>query len=239
MEEYAGENAVCILYFGDLNEAYVHVGSGVIPDYDTGRLKELLCAPVEVDEFSQFVSVFDTLSADAGKATGKYATYIERPDEVEEEDVRAAVKPLHEVFPGYVCVDYRSTRYETFTSVLRAFREIDYDEEYALWEHEMDYYYRDAIYITYYGDTGGAFIDIGEDTGIKLSDSEIQQLEAAFKAASDKSDCSGFAAGVTALAEAVAAPAGSGGENGVVVIAAAAAVVLLAGVVLVKVKKRT
>lgn len=236
--EYATNDAVCILYIADMNKAYAHVGEQVIPDYDTAKLVDILQRDKVVGEFNKLAGVFNALCADAGQATGKYATHVSmQAREVSEEEIREAMDPLHEVFSGYICIDYRATRHETFTSILRYFRGINYDEEYDLWEHEMDYYYKDAIYITYYGDTGDVFIDIGEDTSIKLSEKEIEKLESTFVAASDASDSSGFAAGVAALAEAVAA-SDEKGVVGTIAGISTAVVILLAVCTVVIVKKK-
>ena len=113
--------------------------------------------------------------------------------------------PLHEAFPGYIWVEYFSGNYEPGTeySALRNSREIDYDATFVLWEHELEYYFQDAIYLSYFSQTGTAFLDIGKNTGVALSDKRLRELEAAFGPSTD-GDAAGFRAGVENLAAVLA-----------------------------------
>ena len=121
--------------------------------------------------------------------------------------------------------------------MLRRDKELDYDEIYALWENKLEYYFQDAIYITYFGKTGSVLIDIGEQTGVQLSNRQIQELEAAFRPGTGESDAAGFAAGVSALTNAVA-NADNGISSGVLIGVGAVVVLLLIGGVLF-LKRRT
>lgn len=121
--------------------------------------------------------------------------------------------------------------------MLRRDKGLDYDEIYALWENKLEYYFQDAIYITYFGKTGSVLIDIGEQTGVQLSNRQIQELEAAFQPGTDESDAAGFAAGVSALTSAVA-NADNGISSGVLIGVGAVVVLLLIGGILF-LKRRT
>lgn len=112
--------------------------------------------------------------------------------------------------------------------MLRRDKGLDYDEIYALWENKLEYYFQDAIYITYFGKTGTVLIDIGEQTGVQLSNRQIQELEAAFQPGTDEGDAAGFAAGVSALTSAVA-NADNGISSGVLIGVGAVVVLLLIG----------
>lgn len=121
--------------------------------------------------------------------------------------------------------------------MLRRDRELDYDEIYALWENKLEDYFQDAIYITYFGKTGSVLIDIGEQTGVQLSNRQIQELEAAFQPGTDEGDTAGFAAGVSALTSAVA-NADNGISSGVLIGVGTVVVLLLIGGILF-LKRRT
>ena len=75
-----------------------------------------------------------------------------------------------------------------------------------VWEHELEYYYDDTIYITYYSDTGKAYIDIGKDVEPEFSGKDISEIETSFRMAENENDFSGFASGITALTEKIANP---------------------------------
>lgn len=228
LEQNTSEDTVCILYLGDSNEGYIHVGQQVVPNFDTAALTEVLCREDAPDAYYRVAGVFDALCSMAGEITGSYVTTIYNANgEISDEAIEQAVLSLHDVFSGYLCVDvYWESEDEN--SVLRRDRELNYDEIYALWENELEYYFQDAIYITYFGKTGSAFIDIGEQTGIRLSDRQLEELEAAFQPGTDEGDSTGFAAGVSALTNAVA-NADNGISSGVLIGVGAAAVILLAG----------
>ena len=121
--------------------------------------------------------------------------------------------------------------------MLRRDKELDYDEIYALWENKLEDYFQDAIYITYFGKTGSVLIDIGEQTGVQLSNRQIQELAAAFQPGTDEGDTAGFAAGVSALTSAVA-NADNGISSGVLIGVGAVVVLLLIGGILF-LKRRT
>lgn len=121
--------------------------------------------------------------------------------------------------------------------MLRRDKGLDYDEIYALWENKLEDYFQDAIYITYFGKTGSVLIDIGEQTGVQLSNRQIQELEATFQPGTDEGDAAGFAAGVSALTSAVA-NADNGISSGVLIGVGAVVVLLLIGGVLF-LKRRT
>lgn len=121
--------------------------------------------------------------------------------------------------------------------MLRRDKGLDYDEIYALWENKLEDYFQDAIYITYFGKTGSVLIDIGEQTGVQLSNRQIQELEATFRPGTDEGDAAGFAAGVSALTSAVA-NADNGISSGVLIGVGAVVVLLLIGGILF-LKRRT
>ena len=228
LEQNIAEDTVCILYLGDTNEGYIHVGNDVVPNFDTAALTEVLCRKDAPDAYYRMAGVFDALCSMAGESTGDYITAIYNANsDLSDEAIEQTVLPLHKVFPGYLCVDvYWESEDEN--SVLRRDSELDYNEIYALWENELEYYFQDAIYITYFGKSGKALIDIGEQTGIQLSDRQIEELEAAFQPGTDERDAAGFAAGVSALRDAVA-NADKGIRSDVLIGAGAVVVILLAG----------
>ena len=237
LEENIAEDTVCILYLSDTNEGYIHVGSDVLPNFDTAALTEVLCREDAPNAYYRMAGVFDALCSMAGKSTGDYVTAIYNANgDVSDEAIEQAVLPLHEVFSGYLCVDFYWESEEE-NSVLRRDRELDYDEIYALWENKLEYYFQDAIYITYFGKTGSVLIDIGEQTGVQLSNRQIQELEAAFQPGTDEGDAAGFAAGVSALTSAVA-NADNGISSGVLIGVGAVVVLLLIGGILF-LKRRT
>lgn len=232
--QYAEADAVCILYADDIGQAWVHIGGDIAPRVMEEELTALLLKDEE--PYDKLVGVFDTLCAAVGSSTGRYVTgYSMLPGDEARLAVEEALIPLHEAFSGYVFVDYYSGTELEERSVLRHLRDIDYDEVYAAWEHELDYYYRDAIYITYYSETGTAFVDIGEDTGIQLSQQKLERIESAFAPASG-ADQAGFAAGISALADAAAAP---GGAPTVGILLGAAVLMLLIILGVARRKKRT
>lgn len=235
LSQYAEADAVCLLYVDDIGQAWVHIGGEIAPGIMEEELAALLLADGE--PYDKLVGVFDTLCAAAGSSTGRYVTgFSMAPTDEARPAVDEALVPLHEVFSGYVFVDYYDGTHDEERSVLRLLRDIDYDEVYAAWEHEMDYYYRDAIYITYYSETGTAFVDVGEDTGIQLSQRKLEEIERAFAPASG-ADQSGFAAGVTALADAVTGTDSAPTVMVLLAVAAAAALLVIWGVT--RRKKRT
>ena len=150
------------------------MGSNIAQDFDKDGLIETLCEEGEKDEFYRMAHTFDDLCDQVGHSTGRYVSKINRIGEGgDEQEIKNALIPLHEVFSGYVCVDYYSGVADDEGSVLRKSREIDYDETFEVWEHELEYYYDDTIYITYYSDTGKAYIDIGKDVEPEFSGKDI------------------------------------------------------------------
>lgn len=230
LEDFGGENSLCILYIADENEGFVSMGSGIVADYDTSKLEEILRTPDSEgkyeDPYYKMAAVFNELSESADKISGKQTGYIYCSSRWDEEAIQEAIAPLHAVFDGYISVDFMGVWAGGEGSALRQSAKLDYDEAYAKWEQKMEYYYKDAIFLTYYADTGAAFIDIGENCGIELSDKALKTIEESFKAISAENDYSGFANGVNALAEAITASEQSG--NHPLMLAAVAAVVVLA-----------
>lgn len=231
--QYGTENAVCLLYIAGLGRAEVHVGGDIAPDFDAAALGSLLPEAGE-DAFSHMARVFDDLCWQLGQATGTYVTSMHCSDS-SREALRQAAQPLSQVFSGYLRIEILNQTPEDRSSVLRRDRLRDYDAEYAQWEQTLDYYFRDAIYLTYYTDTGLARIDIGENAGVTLTQAEVERLEAAFQPPAADGDLSGFAAGIAALAEAVESAESGVSAAGILgicitvaaVLAAAAAAVLI------------
>lgn len=235
--QYVAEDSVCILYFGAEDLAWAHVGGAVIPGFDAGEVEKLLHTDAE-DEFYKVAAVFNALCDAAGEATGHYVNGAELGLSADWQELEGEVKArmdevllsLHEVFPGYVYVDFRNGEDQEGTSLLRKMGELDYDEIYDHWLHKLDYYFRDAIYITYYSGSGQAYLDIGENAGIQLSQRDIEKVEKAFQPAQEAGDLSGFSAGIGALTETIARE-----ESGLAVgpVVAAAALLLVVGAVLI------
>ena len=227
---YMDDDTVCILYIDETKDAYVHVGENITQQFDADGFINVLCEEEEKDEFYRIADAFDNLCDQVGQGTGEYPAKVTGiGGSLDEKAVKDALIPLHEVFSGYVCVDYYIGDATDQTSMLRRSREIDYDAEFDVWEHELEYYYYDTIYITYYSDTGKAYIDIGKNTGIGLSNRNIENIEAVFEAATGENDFSGFSSGVTALAEKISDP-DAGVEIILVGVVLAAAALLVTGI---------
>ena len=210
------------------------MGSNIAQDFDKDGLIETLCEEGEKDEFYRMAHTFDDLCDQVGHSTGRYVSKINRIGEGgDEQEIKNALIPLHEVFSGYVCVDYYSGVADEEGSVLRKSREIDYDETFEVWEHELEYYYDDTIYITYYSDTGKAYIDIGKDVEPEFSGKDISEIETSFRMAENENDFSGFASGITALTEKIANP-DEPDRFAVIGIVVIAAVLFAIGVMLIK-----
>lgn len=203
MKINALDNTICIVYLEDSNEGYIHVGEKIVPDFNTAALTEVLCRKNVSDAYYRMIGVFDTLCHMIGEYTGTYVSAIYNANgDVTDEAIEKAILPLHKVFPGYICVDF-CWESEDENSVLRRTKEMDYDKIYELWENKLDYYFQDAVYITYYGKSGKTFIDIGEQTDIKLSKSQIDKLESTFQPAENERDSSGFSTGVLAVTDSI------------------------------------
>lgn len=199
IENQADADSVYILYMDDIKKAYVHMGDDVVPDYDTSQLIQILCEDTDKDGYDKIVRVYDQLCSSANALTGKYVTHLYTGYDMDRQAVKDAAIPIHEVFPGYVCIDYFGEDTGAETSVLRNSQNIDYDNEFAKWEHKLEYYFRDTVYITYFAKTGRAFIDIGEETPIHLSKKTLEKIETSFSP-STPDDISGFQEGIAELA---------------------------------------
>lgn len=229
LEKQATPDSVYILYMDDIKKAYVHTGDQVIPDYDTSQLTQILCEDANEEAFDKLVHVFDALCSTANTITGQYVTYLNIAcGDVDEKAVRDAAAPVHEVFPGYVCIDYYGDDIGIEDSMLRISRTINYDEVYARWEHPLDYYFRDTVYITYFAKTGTALVDIGEETGIHISKKTLREIESAFSP-SYPDDLSGFQKGIAELADHISQSDSSlsFGVSGIWITAAAAGLLIV------------
>lgn len=248
ISQYAAADTVCVVYIHNLKQAYVQVGSGLVPEADVDSLADTLLRDGEEEPFFRVASFYNALCKMVGREKGTYVTgsYL-AAKQIDQEGLEEIMVPLHEAFPGYIWVEYYSGDCEPGTeySVLRNSREIDYDATYALWEHELEYYFKDAIYLSYYSQTGTAFLDFGENTGVVLPDERILELEAAFGPSTD-SDAAGFRAGVENLAAVLAEmdlhsgrSEGSGMLIPVLVIFGVVMFVALAALLLRKIKAKT
>lgn len=201
MSQHAADDTVCVVYIHSLEKAYVQVGDGLAPEADVDSLAETLLHSGEEAPFFRFASFYNALCGMVGREKGTYVTgsYL-ATKQIDQAGLEEIMAPLHEAFPGYIWVDYNSGDLEPGTeySVLRNSREIDYDATYALWEHEMEYYFKDALYLSYYSQTGTALLDFGENTGVALTDERLRKLEAAFSP-STSGDAAGFRGGVENL----------------------------------------
>ena len=216
LSPHAAADTVCAVYIHDLKKAYVQVGDGLVPGADVAPLTDVLLRDEGEDEpFSRIASFCNALCQMVGRGKGAYVTgsYL-ATDQLDQAELEKLMVPLHEAFPGYVWVNYYSGDLVPGTeySVLRNSRETDYDAAYALWEHELEYYFRDAVYLSYFSQTGTALLDFGEDTGIVLSDEQVRELEAAFGPSAD-GDAAGFRAGIDLLAATLAEMDRSGGPS--------------------------
>lgn len=248
ISQHAAADTVCVVYIHNLKQAYVQVGDGLVPEADVDSLVDTLLRDGEEEPFFRIASFYNALCKMVGREKGTYVTgsYL-ATKQIDQKRLEEIMVPLHEAFPGYIWVEYFSGNYEPGTeySALRNSRKIDYDATYVLWEHELEYYYQDAIYLSYFSQTGTAFLDFGENTGVALPDERILELEAAFGPSSD-SDAAGFRAGVENLAATVAEmdlhsgrSEGSGMLGPVLVIFGVVMFVALAALLLRKIKAKT
>lgn len=201
MSQRAADDTVCVVYIDNLKKAYVQVGDGLVPEADVDSLADTLLRGREEEPFFRFASFYNALCGMVGREKGTYVTgTFLATKQIDQEGLEEIMAPLHEAFPGYIWVDYNSGDFEPGTeySVLRNSREIDYDATYALWEHEQEFYFNDALYLSYYSQTGTAFLDFGKNTGVTLSDERLRELEAAFEPSTDD-DAAGFRSGVENL----------------------------------------
>jgi len=233
--QYLDERSVCIFYAAQEDLVYIHVGQEVIPGCDTTAVEAALHGEAP-DAYYKAVNTFNALCAAAGEVPGHYLTEIGASGLGMElyDDLSAATAPLHQAFSGHVYVDLYPTGSAEDGTVLRRAKELDYDAIYDKWEHKMDYYYQDTIWITYHTDTGDALLDIGAQVRPKLSKGEIEAIQAAFLPVSDPHDLSGFQAGVDALAEALQAERSGPRPAAMAVLAAGGLGVLLLAVLLVR-----
>lgn len=244
MEPHAADNTVCVVYLHSPRKAYVRVGAALTPEADADALADKLLHG-DAEPFPRFAAFYDALCETVGRAKGTYVTgNLLSTTQLDRQGLEQIMVPLHEAFPGYIWVDYSSDGGAAGTeySVLRHSREIDYNATYALWEHPLEYYFEDALYLTYYSQTGTAFLDFGKNTGVKLSDKQLRELEAAFAPSADGSGADGFRAGTDRLAAALAKMdlrSGQSGPSGwlIAALAVAGAAVLVVLLLLLRRKK--
>lgn len=208
--EAQGSGAVCLLYDGESNSAFVHVGASVAEGCDTSSVEKALRNQKETDSYFRMVHALDALQKAVGQ---KKSLLITDSGGSDYNRLQKSLAPLREVFSGPVFLQYGKGDIRS-----------DYDA-YNTYSGTPSYY-PDSIIIYYDSRTGEALVQLGEDVKLRLADAG--EVEAAFLPSRSPRDYSGFSSGVQALADHLLPGREAPAYTGPVLLATALAVFVLA-----------